>query len=69
VLEHVSDPGFPAGIVHGANVDVSMERHDRGFVALNDQKSQAVGERELGDLFLEFFERLAGEEKGDTEKE
>jgi hypothetical protein len=46
-----------------------MERHDRGFVALNDQKSQAVGERELGDLFLEFFERLAGEEKGDTEKE
>ena len=61
VLEHVRQAGAAVGIVHRAGVHVGVEGHHRGFVALDDQKRHAVGEREFSDFLFEILEALGGQ--------
>ena len=63
VLEHMSDAGFPARIVHRSGVDVGVKRDHRRLVPLENNEVQSVRERKFGDALLEILKRLGAKEQ------
>jgi len=61
----MGEPGAAGGVVYGAGVDVGIEGEHGSVMALNEDEVEAIGERELGDLFLKILQALGRTLEGD----
>ena len=58
MFEHVGEARLPQRIVHRARIHIGVKGDHRCFVALANDKMQAVGKREFGDFLFELLQAL-----------